>query len=63
LTLSPFFEEFRAKRWALLWRGSRACFFSQEFHRRCNSRPNTVMLIQDTDWNLLGDFTPVKWDS
>jgi hypothetical protein len=63
LPLSLFFEEFRAKRWALLWRDSRAGFCSQEFHCRCDSRPNTVMLIHNTDWNILGGFTPVEWNS
>jgi hypothetical protein len=63
LPLSPFFEEFRAKGWALLWRGSRVSVCSQESHHRYDSRPNTVMLIQDKDGNLLGGFTPVEWDS
>jgi hypothetical protein len=40
----PLFEEFRAKRWALLWQGSRDGFRPGEFRRRAN----TLTLIQDT---------------
>jgi hypothetical protein len=57
------FEEFRAKRWVLLWRGSRDSFTSGEFHRRCDGRANTLTLILDTKGNIFGGFTPVEWES
>jgi hypothetical protein len=57
------FQEFRAKRFNLLWRGSRDGFTANEFHRRCDGRANTLTLIADTDGNIFGGFTPVKWDS
>jgi hypothetical protein len=57
------FEEFRAKRFNLLWRGSRDGFTAGEFHLRCDGRANTLTLIADTDGNLFGGFTPVKWES
>jgi hypothetical protein len=47
----PLFEERRAKRWNLLWRGSR------------DGRANTLTLISDTDGNVFGGFTPVKWEN
>jgi hypothetical protein len=59
----PLFEEFRAKRFTLLWRGSRDGFTAGEFHRRCDGRANTLALITDTDGNVFGGFTPVEWDS
>jgi hypothetical protein len=59
----PLFEEFRRKRFNLLWRGSRDGFTAQEFHRRCDGRANTLTLISDTDGNVFGGFTPVKWES
>jgi hypothetical protein len=59
----PLFEEFRMKRWALLWRGSRDGFTAQEFHRRCDGHANTLTLILDTDGNVFGGFTPVEWES
>jgi hypothetical protein len=57
------FEEFRAKRFDLLWRGSRDGFGAGEFHRRCDGRANTLTLISDTDGNIFGGFTPVEWES
>jgi hypothetical protein len=29
----------------------------------CDSRPNTLTLIRDTQENVFGGFTPVKWES
>jgi hypothetical protein len=54
------FGEFRAKRFHLLWRGSRDAFTGQEFHLRCDGRANTLVLISNTDGNVFGGFTPVK---
>jgi hypothetical protein len=59
----PLFEEFRAKRFNLLWRGSRDRFTAREFHRRCDGRANTLTLIEDTKGNVFGGFTPVEWES
>jgi hypothetical protein len=59
----PLFEEFRGRRFNLVWRGSRDGFTAQEFHRRCDGRANTLTLIADTDGNVFGGFTPVKWES
>jgi hypothetical protein len=50
--LPGLFEEFRAKRFNLLWRGSRDGFTAKEFHRRCDGRANTLTLIADTDERL-----------
>jgi hypothetical protein len=44
----PLFEEFRAKRFNLLWRGSRDGFGAKEFHHHCDGRANTLTLIVDT---------------
>jgi hypothetical protein len=59
----PLFEEFRAKRFNLLWRGSRDGFTAGEFHRRCHGRANTLTVISDTDGNVFGGFTPVEWEN
>jgi hypothetical protein len=59
----PLFEEFRRKRFNLLWRGSRDGFTAQEFHLRWDGRANTLTVISDTDGNVFGGFTPVKWES
>jgi hypothetical protein len=58
----PLFDEFRAKRFKLLWRGSRDGFGAREFHRRCDGRANTLTLIEDTKGNVFGGFTAVEWE-
>jgi hypothetical protein len=55
--------EFRGKRFALLWRGSRNRFRTRDFHGRCDGRAPTLTLIQDTEGNIFGGFTPVEWES
>jgi hypothetical protein len=57
------FDEFRRKHFNLLWRGSGDSFTSREFHCRCDGRANTLTVISDTDGNVFGGFTPVKWES
>jgi hypothetical protein len=57
------FAEFRGKQFSLLWRGSRDGFGAHDFHRLCDHHPNTLTVIQDTDGNIFGGFTPVEWDS
>jgi hypothetical protein len=59
----PLFEEFRTKRWVLLWRGSRDGFTARNFHRLCDGHANTLTLILDTDGNVFGGFTPAKCES
>jgi hypothetical protein len=60
---SPLFDEWRAKRFNLLWQGSRDGFGAKAFHDRCDGRANTLTIIQDTDGNVFGGFTPVEWAS
>jgi hypothetical protein len=51
------------QRFVLLWRGSRDGFQPRDFHSRCDGHPNTLTLIQDSDGNIFGGFTPVEWES
>jgi hypothetical protein len=57
------FEEFRRQRFSLLWRGSRDGFGVSQFHLGCDGHANTLTVILDTNGNIFGGFTPVKWDS
>jgi hypothetical protein len=57
------FAEFHGKQFTLLWRGSRDGFGARDFHGRCDWRANTLTLILDTDGNVFGGFTPLKWVS
>jgi hypothetical protein len=56
----PLFEEFRAKHFNLLWRGSDYSFGGTEFHRCCDGRANTLTVILDIGENVFGGFTPVE---
>jgi hypothetical protein len=57
------FDEFRGKRFSLLWRGGRDGFGAKDFHRRCDWHANTLTLIEDTDGNIFGGFMPSGWES
>jgi hypothetical protein len=56
-------SSFQMSRFSLLWRGSRAGFKAQEFHRQCDGHTNTLSVILDTKENIFGGFTPVKRES
>jgi hypothetical protein len=56
-------EDFKEKRFTLLWRGSRDGCDPRDFHRHCDKHPNTLTVILDTQGNIFGGFTPVKWKS
>jgi hypothetical protein len=62
-SLPPLFQEFRGKRFALLWRGSRDGFGARDFHGRCYGRANTLTLILGTGGNVFGGFTPLECQS
>jgi hypothetical protein len=57
------FEEFREKKFTLLWRGGRDGFGGRDFHSRCDGHANTLVVILDTDGNIFGGYTPVEWES
>jgi hypothetical protein len=59
----PLLDEFRAKRFVLLWRGSRDGFGTRDFHGRCDGRANTLTLVLDTKGNVFGGFTPLQWEA
>jgi hypothetical protein len=57
------FAEFCGKKFTLLWGGSRDGFDAGDFHDRCDGHAPTLTLIQDTEGNIFGGFTPVEWES
>jgi hypothetical protein len=57
------FEDFKQRTFTLLWGGSRDGFGARDFHRRCDGHPNTLTVILDTNGNIFGGFTPMKWES
>jgi hypothetical protein len=57
------FAEFHTKQFLLLWRGGRDGFGARDFHGRCDGHANTLTLIEDTNGNIFGGFTPLEWES
>jgi hypothetical protein len=57
------FAAFGWKRFTPLWRGSRDGFGADDFHGRCDGHAPTLTLIEDTEGNIFGGFTPVEWES
>jgi hypothetical protein len=57
------FADFASLKFNLLWHGSRDGFGAADFHSRCDGHANTLTLICDTDGNIFGGFTPVRWES
>jgi hypothetical protein len=54
------FAKFGRKRFTLLWRGSRNGFRARDFHGRRDGHTPTLTLIQDTEGNIFGVFTPAE---
>ena len=46
----------------LLYQASRDGFCSEDFHKRCDGKKNTVTLIKDTNDRIFGGFTDAEWD-
>jgi hypothetical protein len=57
------FEDFKRKKFTLLWRGGRDGFAARAFHSRCNGHRNALTVILDTGGNIFGGFTPVEWET
>jgi regulator of replication initiation timing len=57
------FTEFKSKQVTLLWRGSRDGFCGRDFHSRCDGHENTLTMILDTNGNIFGGYTRLKWES
>lgn len=51
-------EEFK-----LLYRGSRDGFGADDFHSKCDNRPNTVTVIKTTKDYIFGGYTQIDWGS
>jgi hypothetical protein len=55
--------DFSREQFKVLWRGSRDGFSASEFHCRCDGHANTLTVIFDTNGNIIGGFTALKWES
>ena len=50
-------------RFKLLYRGSRDGFGSKDFHKQCDNKGRTVVIIENTIGNKFGGFASVSWTS
>jgi hypothetical protein len=57
------FEKFHVNHCSFLVVWQCGDFTAREFHRRCDGHANTFIWIFDTNTNIVGDFTPVEWES
>jgi hypothetical protein len=56
-------NQFRDKKWNLIYRGSDDGFGSADFHGKCDGIANTVTVILSTTGCVFGGFTPIAWAS
>jgi hypothetical protein len=62
-SLPSIFDEFRGKRWLLVWRGSSDGLTRADFHRCCDGHANTVTFIRDGNGFIFGGYTPLEWET
>ena len=55
-------KELDGRKWSLLYRGTRDGFLASDFHSHCDSKPNTLTIVQITNGNIFGGFTSAHWD-
>lgn len=49
--------------WQLCYRGSRDGFKAADFHRQCDGKSETMVIIRSSNGNLFGGYTPMDWTS
>lgn len=47
----------------LIYRASRDGFEAKNFHKKCDSIGNTLVVIKSSENTIFGGFTKVKWSS
>jgi hypothetical protein len=55
-------NEFRGKKWKLLYRATVDGFRGSDFHQKCHLFSNTITIILTTKGFIFGGFTPISWD-
>ena len=48
---------------SLLYRGSRDGFKASDFHRLCDNKGETLVIIKSTDNYIFGGYTSINWES
>jgi hypothetical protein len=50
------------QKWNLIYRASRDGFEASSFHAKCDSKPNTLIIIKSTNGNVFGGYTEQTWN-
>ena len=57
------YEWCRTKNFELLYRGTRDGFGANDFHRLCDNKGKTLVLIKNTSGHVFGGFASISWES
>jgi len=57
------FDSTPAKKFTLLWRGTRDGFEASTFHAICDGKPNTLTVVKTTTGWIFGGYTSLPWSS
>jgi len=55
------FDSTPAKKFTLLWRGTRDGFETSTFHAKCDGKPNTLTFVKTTTGWIFGGYTSIPW--
>ena len=61
--LSTWISEYKNPKFELLYRGSRDGFTATSFHKKCDNKGPTVVIIRSNLGKVFGGFTDIAWDS
>jgi hypothetical protein len=50
------------QKWVLIYRASQDGFEAASFHTKCDSKPNTLIIIKSTNGNVFGGYTEQSWE-
>jgi len=51
------------QQWQLIYRASQDGFEASHFHKKCDNKPNTLVVIKSTEGNVFGGYTEQSWSS
>ena len=51
------------QKWKLLYRATQDSFAALQFHTKCDSQPNTFIVIKSTNGNVFGGYTKEDWSN
>ncbi len=50
------------QKWNLIYRASQDGFEAVNFHKKCDNKPNTLIIIKSTNGNVFGGYTEQTWN-